>query len=107
MVLFFDEFDKLYRVNNEVLLSCLETLRSIRTNKDIYAIQSIIAIGPFSILHLNAPVKNTSPFNVKEPFMNPNFTLKQVQTIYKQFAEENYIIINDDIVQDIYIQTNR
>ncbi|CAG8496711.1 10657_t:CDS:2 [Gigaspora margarita] len=55
--------------------------------KDCYAIKSVFAIGPFSILHLNSNKLTTSPFNVNEPFQNPNFTLEQV-------------------IEDIYTQTN-
>ncbi|KAF0425161.1 transcriptional regulator [Gigaspora margarita] len=78
-VILFDEFDMLYNATEGVLASCLTTLRGIKASKQDYAICSIIAIGPFSIMHLNSNNLTTSPFNVNEPFQNPNFILEQVQ----------------------------
>src|ERR1043165_4251710 len=77
VVLFIDEYDKLERANDDVRASFLETVRSIKTSKDIFAIWSINVVGPFSILHLSSKETSVSPFNVREPFQNPNFTLEQ------------------------------
>ena len=84
VVLFIDEFDKLYRASEDVKSSCLETLRAIKASKKNYAIWSVVAIGPFSILNLRSNNLTTSPFNVNDPFRNPNFTLEQVHFLYKQ-----------------------
>ncbi|CAG8604203.1 12284_t:CDS:2, partial [Ambispora gerdemannii] len=106
VILLIDEFDKLYGANEDVKSSCLETLRGIKATKGNYAIRSVVAIGPFSILYLKSNNLTTSPFNVNESFQNPNFTLEQVQFLYEQFAEEYNLIIDQEIVEDIYIQTN-
>ncbi|CAG8598194.1 2444_t:CDS:2, partial [Ambispora gerdemannii] len=105
-VILIDEFDKLYRANDNVKSSCLGTLRGIKATKGNYAIRSVVTIGTFSILYLSSNNLTTSPFNVNEPFQNPNFTLEQVQFLYEQFAEEYNLIIDKEIVEDIYIQTN-
>jgi len=106
VILFIDEFDKLYRASDDVKSSCLETLRGIKTKKDNYAIWSVVAIGPFSILYLRSNNLTTSPFNVNNPFKNPNFSLEQVQFLYKQFADENGLTIDQHVIEDIYVQTN-
>ncbi|CAG8648719.1 4353_t:CDS:2, partial [Cetraspora pellucida] len=106
VVLLIDEFDMLYSATDDVRSSCLSTLRGIKTTKDCYAIKSVFAIGPFSILHLNSNKLTTSPFNVNEPFQNPNFTLEQVQFLYKEFADEFKLTIDQEVIEDIYMQTN-
>ena len=106
IVLFIDEFDKLYRASEDVKSSCLETLRAIKASKKNYAIWSVVAIGPFSILNLRSNNLTTSPFNVNDPFRNPNFTLEQVQFLYKQFADEYRLTIDQEIIKDIHMQTN-
>ena len=71
-----------------------------------YALMPSIVIGPFSILHLNSSKIITSPFNVKNPFTNPNFTLEQVQTIYKEFENDFKLTIDPMIIKHIHIRTN-
>jgi hypothetical protein len=44
-----------------------------------------------------------SPIN---PFRNPNFTLEQVQNIYKEFEDDFKLTIDPEIIEDIYNQTN-
>ncbi|CAG8459020.1 4837_t:CDS:2 [Cetraspora pellucida] len=106
VVLFIDEFDMLYSATDDVRSSCLNTFRGIKTKKDNYAIKSIFAIGPFSILHLNSNNFTASPFNVNEPFQNPNFTKDQVKFLYKEFADEHNLTIDQEVIEDIYTQTN-
>ncbi|CAG8740359.1 16435_t:CDS:2, partial [Dentiscutata erythropus] len=105
-VILFDEFDMLYNATEDVLILCLTTLHGIKASKQDYAICSVIAIGPFSIMHLNSNNLIMSPFNINEPFQNPNFSLEQVQFIYKEFADEYELTIDQEVVEDIYIQTN-
>ncbi|CAG8761697.1 8437_t:CDS:2, partial [Racocetra fulgida] len=93
-------FDMLYSATDDVRSSCLSTLRGIKTTKDYYAIKSVFAIGPFSILHLNSNKLTTSLFNVNEPFQNPNFTWKQVQFLYKEFADEYKLTIDQELLSE-------
>ncbi|CAG8788989.1 24608_t:CDS:2 [Gigaspora margarita] len=106
-VILFDEFDMLYNAMDDVLASCLTTLRGIKASKQDYTIRSIIVIGPFSIMHLNSNNLTTLLYNINEPFQNLNFTLEQVQFIYKEFANEYELTIDQEVIKDIYIQTNR
>ncbi|CAJ0913355.1 16617_t:CDS:2 [Entrophospora sp. SA101] len=106
VVIFIDEFDMLYNATEDVLSSCLNTIRGIKGTKKNCAIWSVVAIGPFSILYLNSNNLTTSPFNVNESFQNPNFTLEQVQFLYKQFADEFKLTIDHEVIDDMYAQTN-
>ncbi|CAG8579540.1 8880_t:CDS:2 [Gigaspora rosea] len=72
------------------------------------SLDTVILFDEFGMLY-NATEDNnltTSPFNVNEPFQNPNFTLEQVQFIYKEFANEYELTIDQEVIEDIYIQTN-
>jgi len=106
VVLFIDEFDMLYSAKDAVRTSCLSIIRGIKHQRDKYAIRSIFAIGPFSILHLNSNDFNRSAFNVYKPFQNPNFTREHVKFLYKEFADEFKLTIDNEIIEDIYTQTN-
>ena len=74
VVLFIDEFDKLYRMDIDIR-TFLKTLRGTKNMKEKFAIWSAVAISPFSILRLKLNL-NTSPFNIQELFHNLNLTLK-------------------------------
>ena len=106
VVLFIDEFDALLEVHDDIKSSFLGTIRAIKNARDYYALLSLVAIGPFSILHLSSDRITTSPFNVRDPFRNPNFTLEQVQTVYKEFEDDFKLTIDPEIIEDIYNRTN-
>ena len=106
VVLFIDEIDALLGAHDDIKSSFLGVIRAIKNTKENYALLSSVAIGPFSILHLSSDRITTSPFNVKDPFRNPNFTLEQVQTIYKDFENDYKLTIDPEIIKDIYNRTN-
>ncbi|POG58340.1 hypothetical protein GLOIN_2v1885896 [Rhizophagus irregularis DAOM 181602=DAOM 197198] len=95
VILFIDEYDIMYRANNETISSFLRIVRNIKARKEGYAIWSINIVDP-SILHLSSKEVTTSPFNVYRPFQNPNFTQEQVQFLFKEYANEERIIINQE-----------
>ncbi|CAG8807952.1 347_t:CDS:2, partial [Gigaspora rosea] len=101
-----DDFDTLLEAHDEIRSSFLRTIRAIKTAKNYYALLSLVAIGPFSILHLNSERITSSPFNVKKSFRNPNFTLEQVQTVFMEFENEFNLTIDSEIIEDIYNRTN-
>jgi hypothetical protein len=105
VVLFIDDFDELFGAHDDdIKSSFLETIRAIKNESDNYALLSLVAIGPFSILHLNSDRIPTTPFDVV--FRNPKFTLKQVQTVYKEFENDFKLTIDPEIIEDIYNRTN-
>ena len=106
IVIFLDEFDKLFDASNEVRSKCLETFRAIKTNSHLYAIHSIVACGTFSIRHLNSTGQRFSPFNVAEFLRNPYFTLEQTQRLFNEYAQNEKITIDNDIVDDIFSKSN-
>ncbi|PKY50305.1 hypothetical protein RhiirA4_545862 [Rhizophagus irregularis] len=106
VVLFIDEYDSLLEANDDIRSSFLGAIRNIKNSKRDYAIWSSVAIGPLSILFLKSDKINVSPFNVKEPFRNPNFTLAQVESIYKDYVDDNKLTIAPEVIKDIYERTN-
>ncbi|CAG8740666.1 7159_t:CDS:2, partial [Dentiscutata erythropus] len=104
--LFIDEYDLLFGAHEDIKSSFLRLINAIKNAKDYYALLSLVAIGPFSILHLSSEKTSMSLFNVKEVFRNPNFTLEQVQTIFKEFENNFNLTIDLEIIKDIYYRTN-
>ncbi|PKY30009.1 hypothetical protein RhiirB3_392248 [Rhizophagus irregularis] len=106
VVLFIDEFDILREAHDDIKSSFLGVIRAIKNTKENYALLSLVAIGPFSILRLSSDRITTSPFNISNPFRNPNFTLEQVQTVFKEFEDDFNLTIDPEIIEDIYNRTN-
>jgi|SRR5581483_2705176 len=105
-VIFIDEFDILLSSLYETVCSSFLTkLRGIKTSL-IYTIYSVIGIGTYSILDLNQSERRFSPFNIRDSFSNPNFTKDQVKTLYNEFTKEYEIEIEDQVIEDIYVQSN-
>ena len=105
VVLFFDEFDKLHNAEEDVRTNVLETFRAIRNNSQDFIISTIIVIGTFSILHLDTSFK-TSPFDINESIQNCNLSFDQVQELYGQFASDTGMKIDQEVIEDIYFQSN-
>ncbi|RGB29297.1 hypothetical protein C1646_672570 [Rhizophagus diaphanus] len=108
VVLFFDEFDRIYQMDDDLRSNFLSTLRAIRNNIESYVIQAIVVIGTFSILHLDSRTSNTdltSPFNIKDSIHNPNFDLEQVQAVYREFEDDNKMQFEQAVIDDIFEQT--
>ncbi|POG59774.1 hypothetical protein GLOIN_2v1818019 [Rhizophagus irregularis DAOM 181602=DAOM 197198] len=62
-------------------------------------------------MHLDSNVSSSrqsldSPFNVKDLVRNPNFSLDKVRTLFAEYEDENKMKIEDEIIEDIYTQTN-
>ena len=108
VVLFFDEFDRIYQMDDDLRSNFLSTLRAIRNNIESYVIQAIVVIGTFSILHLDSRTSNTaltSPFNIKDSIHNPNFDLEQVQAVFREFEDDNKMQFEQAVIDDIFEQT--
>jgi hypothetical protein len=41
-----------------------------------------------------------------EPFRNPNFTLAQVESLYKDYEDDAKLTIVPEVIKDIYERTN-
>ncbi|PKK72017.1 hypothetical protein RhiirC2_777679 [Rhizophagus irregularis] len=106
IILFFDEFDRIYKMDERLRTDFLGILRAIRNNIDSYVIQAIVVIGTFSILHLDSSTQPTSPFNIRDSVRNPNFDLEQVRVLFREFEEENKMKFESGIIEDIFEQTN-
>ena len=106
IILFIDEFDALYDADEQIRSSCLQTFRGIKNWKENHAFWSMVAIGTFGIIHLESEKTSTSPFNIRDPFLNPNFTLQQVQFLFNEFARDYKLTIDPEIIEDIYKRSN-
>ncbi|RIA82228.1 hypothetical protein C1645_879297 [Glomus cerebriforme] len=106
IVLFFDEFDRIYEMDDNLRSNFLSTLRSIRNDIESYVIQAIVVVGTFSILHLDSNKKKISPFNIKDAIRNPNFDMEIVQGLFQEFENDNQIQIEQSVIDDIFEQTN-
>lgn len=109
VVIFVDEFDRLYSAIDGVLNSFLNCIRTIKhaalVNKD-YPILSVVAIGTFGIIKLDSSNVFDSPFNVRDPLQNPNLSKEQVQRLFEEFESDQKIKIDPKVIEDIYSQTN-
>jgi hypothetical protein len=106
VVFFIDEYDVLLEANDDVKSSFLGTIRNIKNSKRDYAMLSFVAIGPLSILFLKSDKINAPPFNVIKPFRNPNFTLAQVESLYKDYEDDAKLTIVPEVIKDINERTN-
>ncbi|ORY90326.1 hypothetical protein BCR41DRAFT_402652 [Lobosporangium transversale] len=53
IVILVDEFDLLFNASDEIRNQCLQAFRAIRQNNHLYAIDSIVLCGTFSLQHLS------------------------------------------------------
>jgi len=106
VVLLFDEFSELFRAPPHIRDELLRTFRGIRSHPVGYAICSIMAAGTFSILDLNPTDNRISPFNISDQVANPYFCLNETKELFSLFAKDNDIIIDDEVVEDIWFKSN-
>ena len=106
VVLLIDEFSELHSASEDIRNDFLRTLRDIRNNTRIYAIKSVIAAGTFSILLFNPSESSISPFNVSDHVENPYFTEEETKILFKEFAQDNGITIEDAVVEDVWVRSN-
>ncbi len=106
VVLLIDELSELHSASENIRNDFLRTLREIRNNTKAYAIKSVIAAGTFSILLFNPSETSISPFNVSDRIDNPYFTDEEVKNLFKDFAQDNGIIIEDAVIEDIWVKSN-
>lgn len=99
VVLFVDEFDRLYQAPQQVIDSMLDTLRGLKQERVAYCLQSFVGIGPFSILALTG--KSSSPFNVRDTVQVRYWTREEVHQLFSQYSTT----IDRKIVDDIYERT--
>jgi hypothetical protein len=105
VVLLIDEFSELYHAPPPVRDECLRTFRAIKSFED-YGVRSIIMAGTFNILYLNPTDTRISPFNIAGNVANPYFSLDETRNLFCLFAKDNAIVIDDDVVGDIWFKSS-
>ncbi|KAG0000632.1 hypothetical protein BGZ79_005647 [Entomortierella chlamydospora] len=107
VVIFFDEFDILHRENwKEARDSILGAIRSLKNDPPKHVIRSIVSIGTYAILQLNQTGQELSPFNASDNFQNTSLSLDQVRELYLEFAKDREMVIEDNVIGDIFKKTN-
>ncbi|GJJ77627.1 hypothetical protein EMPS_09986 [Entomortierella parvispora] len=113
VVIFFDEFDRLHEPYAvDICSSMLSQLRSIRnepsrgSNKPSHVIRSIVSIGTYAILELNQTESRLSPFNSSDNFQNRSLSMDQVHDLYREFAADRRMTIDNDVVGCIFSMCN-
>jgi len=104
VVLLIDGLSELYDAQPYIREEFLQTFREIRNNDKMYVIRSVIAAGTFG--NLRQSNSTISPFNVAVSIQNPYFTVEDVRKLFYEFAQDQYITIDDAVVEDIWIKSN-
>jgi hypothetical protein len=108
VVLLVDELSELNLAFDDIKNDFLRALREIKNHKNAYAIRSVIATGTFSILHLSTTKSSLSPspFNVSNCIQNPYFSVEETRTLFHMFAQDNDMVIDDEVVEDVWAKSN-
>ena len=105
LVLLLDELSVLYSASDHVRNQCLGALRELKNNYEEYAVRSVLAAGTFSVVHLNPTDNSLSPFNVATHVPNPNFTLDETRSVFRQFTEQTCITVEDEVIKDVWTRS--
>jgi hypothetical protein len=106
VVLILDEFTLLFGAKDSLQDHVLGQLRTFRSHRDTYAIQSIIICGTFSLSHLSPTQNYTSPFNVGDHIQNPYFSKEDVYQLFSEFTQDNNITIDENVIEDVWSKSN-
>ena len=102
IVLIIDEFDG---IPQSVVSDFLYTLRRIYISRTTpQSPHSLSIIGVKNIRQLNYD-RSISPFNIQDEFTLSNFTLEQVDELFKQYTEEIGQTFTVEVVTSIHKQT--
>jgi hypothetical protein len=104
VVLMVDEFDMLDHATPGIKDEFLGALRAIQQERVRYAIQSVVAVGPFSTLFMDRA--SASPFSFDESVRVPFFTREQVHELLGQLAQAKLLALEEGIADDIYQYTS-
>jgi len=105
VVIFIDEFDEIYFKSDETTQdSLLGALRGIKQDQSNFCVRSFVGIGSFSVLNLLGGTG--SPFSVREAILCPNLSEEQVRTLFKEYADTRRIVIDPNVISDIYYRTS-
>lgn len=101
VVIVIDEFDG---TPQTVVSEFLYALRHIYLSDEPRCPYSVGIIGVKSINQLNYD-HSVSPFNIQDEFNLPNFTLEQVQELFRQYTDETSQTVAPDVIKAIHKQT--
>ena len=83
----------------------LRALSMIRHTGWESAITSVIAAGTFSLMRLSTSKSDLSPFNISSSVQMPYFSREETIKKFGMFAEDNYIRIDEAVIDDIWAKS--
>ena len=101
IVLLIDEFDG---IPQDVLSDFLYSLRHIYLADELKNPHSVGIVGVKSISQLNYD-RSVSPFNIQDEFHLPNFSLKQIKELFRQYTDDVGQEITPEVISSIHKQT--
>ena len=104
VVFLLDEFSCLYQAAHDVRADCLWAFRGLKQNHGKHAVQCLVAAGTFFNLNLLTGV--LSPFNDVDLVHCPYFTIDEIRKLFREFAQDLSIPIEDDIAVDVWAKSN-
>lgn len=106
VVLLIDELSEILLASEQIQMEFLRALRTIRHTGRESAIASVIAAGIFSLMRLSTSKSDLSPFNTSSSVQMPYFSREATRKIFGMFAEDNYIHIDEAVIDDIWAKSN-
>jgi hypothetical protein len=104
VVLFLDEFDRLYSSAPAAIQdSVLVTLRRIKEMSVATRLRAVVGVGAYGILELIG--KTGSPFNVHATLQVPCFTEEQVFSLFREYEQARGVTLDERIILDVFDQT--
>lgn len=82
----------------------LGALRDMKQSLGRYAIQSVVAVGPFSILFMNGA--SGSPFNVREAIPVHMLQKDEVVRLLDEFARAKNVALEEGVAADVHRLTS-
>ncbi|KYR01860.1 hypothetical protein DLAC_01878 [Tieghemostelium lacteum] len=104
VVLFIDEFDRIFDAPPQVKSNILGRMRSWKQNKREFFLKSVVFIGPFDILKIDS--YQYSPFNIVDQVSTQDFTQEEVKEYFGMYQHIKHCTIDSNVVDDIFSLTN-
>ena len=77
-----------------------------KQNCKSHAVKCLIAAGTLSIIYLNPPASEVSPFNIADIVRCPFFTIDESRKLFLDFAKDSDFSIDDAIAEDVWAKWN-
>ncbi len=100
LVLFIDEFDKLPA---GVIDRLVGLFREMYLDRDNFVVHGLALVGVRGVLGVDS--ERGSPFNVQRSLHVPNFTMEEVEDLFRQYRKESAQEVYPDVIRSVYEAT--